>query len=128
MSAKRRQETIAQFSVPLEDVEDSETSTTRASVGCDDDYTMDDSDDDFLDSEDDCTFTREKGKNKKAGPSKSKGKGKDKAGANRHAVDGSSFNGKNPKVMLLSLKAVCLLVKIYQAFPQLMRFSRELWG
>jgi hypothetical protein len=79
MSSKRRQETIAQFSVPLDDV---------ATAG-NDTFTMNTSDDEFLGNEDD-DYGR--GNGKKTSRSKSKGKGK---------------ACTNPKVMLLSLKAVC---------------------
>jgi SWI/SNF-related matrix-associated actin-dependent regulator of chromatin subfamily A3 len=74
MSSKRRQETIAQFSVPLGD------------VGTDDGFTMNASDEEFLDIEDN-SYGRDIGNT-----TKSKGKGK---------------ACTNPKVMLLSLKAVC---------------------
>lgn len=99
MSAKRRQETIAQFSVPLgRDDMDNEVSTARRRAG---------GDDDFLDDEDDdCTYTKGQGK-KKAGTTKPQGKGKNKVGRSRQGVNGSSFSGQNPKVLLLSLKAVC---------------------
>lgn len=75
MSSKRRQETIIQFSVPLND--------DPGSVAA-----MDTSDEEFLgNAVDDCVFS-----GKKSSRNKSKGKGK---------------SSTNPKVMLLSLKAVC---------------------
>lgn len=102
MSAKRRQETIAQFSVPL-DAENAHGSSARRN-----DYVIDD-DDDFIDDEEDDYASAKRNGKKKAGFSKAQGKGKA-----RQAVDGSSFSGQNPKVMLLSLKAVrpkILLIK-----------------
>lgn len=82
-----------------------EVSAARHRAGGDDEFAVEGSDDDFLDDEDDdCTFAKGKGK-KKAGPTKPQGKGK--VGRSRQGVDGSSFSGQNPKVMLLSLKAVC---------------------
>ncbi|KAF7361792.1 DNA repair protein rad5 [Mycena venus] len=85
MSAKRRQEVIAQFSIPVAD-EDGPTSTARhrsrgrsseGSLGCgeDSDYVMEpDNDSDFLDDEDDGSAW-----SKKKGKTKGKGKGKQKA-------------------------------------------------
>lgn len=106
MSAKRRQEAIARFSVPLEEdhlgVDISLTRSRR--TGDADDY-MDAADTEFLDDEDeDCAFSDKKKKKK------SKGKGRASTSSGRHSVDGSSFTEENPKVMLLSLKAVCLRI------------------
>ncbi|KAG5648541.1 hypothetical protein DXG03_003152 [Asterophora parasitica] len=97
MSARRRQETIARFSVPIAD--DASIQESSANVNCDDedDYVMSDNeDDDFIDDEDDdCAFS---GKKKRGRKTKSKGKG-------RASYSGPSYAGENPKVMLLSLKA-----------------------
>ncbi|RDB25140.1 DNA repair protein rad5 [Hypsizygus marmoreus] len=101
MSAKRRQETIARFSIPLPDGEGS--SIRSRIVNDEDDYVMDGSDDGFLDDEDDnCAFS---GKRKGKKSTKMKGKGRASTSNRRSDVDGSSFGGENPKVMLLSLKA-----------------------
>jgi SWI/SNF-related matrix-associated actin-dependent regulator of chromatin subfamily A3 len=97
MSAKRRQEAIERFNVPLEDNEAGSSlgervPTTRSrlrpktssnSVG-DDDSHVNSTDDDFIDDDD----------NGSASIRKRKGKGK--ANTNTH--------GENPRVMLLSLK------------------------
>lgn len=80
MSSKRRQETIAQFSVPL----DNDTGPNT--------FAMDASDEEFLGNEND-DYSRQ-GNGKKT--SRSKSKGKEKAST-------------NPKVMLLSLKAVSVV-------------------
>ena len=101
MSAKRRQETIARFSVPL----GVSGSTPSRSVATD---SLDDDDDDMGDIE--ANYT-ENGvtKNREIRGVASKGKGK------------AASNDENPKVMLLSLKAVrtalrnrsgCLLWKL----------------
>ncbi|KAF5380521.1 hypothetical protein D9615_004518 [Tricholomella constricta] len=97
MSARRRQETIERFSVPIADGVPADENKMGNMNGEDSgDYIMDDDEDEFIDDEDDdCTFSRKKKKGKKA---RSKGKG-------RASVSGSSFAGENPKVMLLSLKA-----------------------
>ncbi|KAF7306156.1 hypothetical protein HMN09_00770900 [Mycena chlorophos] len=79
MSGKRREEAIAQFSVPLG------TDNRAASA--------DDSDEDFIDDDDDDAPRRKKGK----------GKGKQRAKASAY-----SGSGGNPKVMLISLKAGAL--------------------
>ncbi|THH01129.1 hypothetical protein EW026_g1526 [Hermanssonia centrifuga] len=123
MSAKRRQETIAQFSVPLAEDESpallltqapsqrpTRTRSGRSGVanvngadyagdnGEDGDYVMSGGeDDDFIDDADE-----------ESRPTKGKGKGKKKA-KSRPALDGvSTFGGVNPKVMLISLKAGAL--------------------
>jgi len=108
MSAKRRQEAIARFSVPLEaEVEETPTlsrasrktrsgrsSVTMKDVGGGSDNDGDD--DDFIDdSDDDGPFS---GKI-------SKGKGKARARPAK-AYEAFDSSDSNPKVMLLSLKAV----------------------
>ncbi|KAJ7045638.1 SNF2 family N-terminal domain-containing protein [Mycena alexandri] len=111
MSAKRRQETIAQFSIPVSEDDDGDATTARGHScgrssegslgrGGDSDFVMEpDNDSDFLDDEDDDTAHSKKSKGK--GKAKAKAKGKAKA---------SSYNtfGENPKVMLISLKAGAL--------------------
>lgn len=134
MSAKRRQETLERFSLPLEDDMTSGISSETplvSSRGCrsstqvtsheesidtdgdgDADFTMngDSDDDDFLDDEDnDSAFSFKPRKGK--GKSKAKGKAKAKSTARnsvRSGFNGSSFAGENPKVMLISLKAGAL--------------------
>lgn len=122
MSAKRRQETIAQFSVPLEDgsslaLPNEEVPLTRRARrsrssnlddsvaliddmdGNDSDFVVDDADGSFDGDDEDMNGTSE---------SKStQSKGKRKASA-RSSIE-SSYPGTNPKVMLISLKAVSLL-------------------
>jgi len=78
MSSKRRQETIAQFSIPLD-----------AGDGA---LSMDTSDEEFLGKDDDDYVFPRNVDGEKTSRNKSKGKG--------HA-------SAHPKVMLLSLKAVC---------------------
>jgi SWI/SNF-related matrix-associated actin-dependent regulator of chromatin subfamily A3 len=130
MSAKRRQETLERFSLPLEDDVisgiSSETplrggrSSTQVtshedSIEIDDDdadFTMNgvSDDDDFLDDDnDDSGFSSKPRKGK--GKSKAEGKAKAKSTTRtnlRAAFNGSSFAGENPKVMLISLKAGAL--------------------
>ncbi|KAG6918560.1 hypothetical protein DXG01_013650 [Tephrocybe rancida] len=95
MSAKRRQETISRFSVPI-----TEGNSVNAdnSVGDDDDayvFNNDDDDDDDIDDDDDTSaFSAKRHKGKK---NKSKGKAR--------ASGTSAHPSSNPKVMLLSLKA-----------------------
>ncbi|KAG6873273.1 hypothetical protein C0993_001557 [Termitomyces sp. T159_Od127] len=93
MSAKRRQETIARFSVPITD-DATEVVNHRMGNSEDDDnhvFSKED-DDDFLDG--DRASSEKKNKGKQPDP---KGKGRTFAG---------SSEGPNPKVMLLSLKSV----------------------
>jgi hypothetical protein len=107
MSAKRRGDAINRFSVPVEREQSvpqrrsgrNERPTTRDDDSCDSDSIIidDDDDDDFM----------QKVFGKKLDP---KGKGK--------AIDarsGSADGDGNPRVMLLSLKAVCpfQIVKIF---------------
>jgi SWI/SNF-related matrix-associated actin-dependent regulator of chromatin subfamily A3 len=84
MSSKRRQETIAQFSVPLED--------DCAEKPGDDTFAMNTSDEEFVGNEDDDYVLSRTGNREKSTRSKLKGKGR---------------ASTNPKVFLLSLKAVC---------------------
>jgi SWI/SNF-related matrix-associated actin-dependent regulator of chromatin subfamily A3 len=133
MSAKRRQETLERFSLPLEDDVTLETcaetplpptrsrrSSTQAtshgeSIDIDDDGDADftvngiSDDDDFLDNEDDnSAFSSKPRKGKGKAKGNTKGKAKAKSTARRAGVNGSSFAGENPKVMLISLKAGAL--------------------
>ncbi|KAJ3514328.1 hypothetical protein NLJ89_g2437 [Agrocybe chaxingu] len=117
MSAKRRQEAIARFSVPVEEVQDIPAlpRSARSSRGGssivergdngddgDSDFVMNgDDDDDFIDDEDDDDGFTKKQK------AKAKGKGKAKAPARSVSMDYDTFE-ENPKVMLLSLKAGAL--------------------
>lgn len=101
MSAKRRRDAINKFSVPLEREQSipqrrnarSERPTTRYDDSCDSDSMVIDDDDDFIDEDDEQVFGK-----------KSKRKGKGKA---KDARSGSDDGDENPRVMLLSLKAVC---------------------
>jgi SWI/SNF-related matrix-associated actin-dependent regulator of chromatin subfamily A3 len=112
MSAKRRQETIANFSVPVaakafpgdELAPRSRRAARHIVVDRDDDFAKDDSDDDFV--MDDNLYDSSPVRSKK--PKKSKGKGKAKA---RSPSPFDDFDddlevGDNPRVLLLSLKAV----------------------
>ncbi|KAJ6625516.1 SNF2 family N-terminal domain-containing protein [Mycena sp. CBHHK59/15] len=116
MSAKRRQEVIAQFSISVSDDDESGTSaggmehrsrgrSSDGSLGRDEDsdFVMNgsDDDDDFLDFEDGI------GKSKRQ-KVKGKGKGKQNAKASSYANRPTFTLGKNPKVMLISLKAGAL--------------------
>ena len=95
MSAKRRRDAINKFSVPLEQ----QQSIPQTRNACDDDSYGDsmitDDDDEFIDEDDQRAFDKK---------SKRKGKGKAKD-SKSCSIDG----GENPRVMLLSLKAVCCL-------------------
>ncbi|GJE94457.1 SNF2 family N-terminal domain-containing protein [Phanerochaete sordida] len=134
MSAKRRQETIARFSVPLAEDEapaqmltQAPTATqsgratrarrksTRSAAGVVDLTADDDGDDDFVapvDESDDDSFIddSEDERPKKKGKGKVKGKanGKRKASAPKADYDSLLTDGVNPKVMLISLKAGAL--------------------
>jgi SWI/SNF-related matrix-associated actin-dependent regulator of chromatin subfamily A3 len=133
MSAKRRQETLERFSIPLEDELTSGTSSetplpasrphrrSTQMVSPEDPIDHDDNndadfmvgiadDDDFLDDEDDDRAFSSK---RRKGTGKTKGKGKGKAKSTgrisaRAGFNGASFAGENPKVMLISLKAGAL--------------------
>lgn len=123
MSAQKREETIARFSVPLEEgAEPEQASSTQVSstrrrprasqrtinddadvsvAVADDDFVPGD-DDDFVESDDDTAFTNKK-----------KGKGKAKQ---RKTSSTRVFSGVNPKVMLISLKAVSLSIFNHHIF------------
>lgn len=123
MSAQKREETIAQFSVPLEEgAEPEQASSTQVSstrrrprasqrtinddadvsvAVADDDFVPGD-DDDFVESDDDTAFTN-----------KMKAKGKAKQ---RKTSSTRVFSGVNPKVMLISLKAVSLSIFNHHIF------------
>ncbi|TFK94573.1 hypothetical protein K466DRAFT_509225 [Polyporus arcularius HHB13444] len=155
MSARRRQETIARFSVPIEadssgpalsqaappslsqatappssqptvpaSSQRSSRRRGRATQSTviddifnddkdkDDDFVMDDDDqdddDDFIDDDDDDTPFRTQSKKGK-GKAKSKPKAKKRVSIpSTPALDGSQFDGVNPRVMLISLKAGAL--------------------
>ncbi|KAF7376249.1 DNA repair protein rad5 [Mycena sanguinolenta] len=111
MSAKRRQEVIAQFSVPVVEDDTAPAATSRSrgrssdgSAGRrgDSDYMEVDDDSDFIDDEDDDTAWS---RNQK---SKGKGKAKGKAKASSYTAQSTTPAGENPKVMLISLKAGAL--------------------
>jgi len=130
MSAKRRQEAIARFSVPLEaEVEETpalsristKTRSGRSSVTMEDVGEGSDNDgdllnragddDDFIDySDDDGPFSGKR----------SKGKGKARARPAK-AYEAFDSSDSNPKVMLLSLKAVCALNWIMLIYKSLLR-------
>ena len=105
MSARRRQETLERFSVPLEedrglpaDIPFPLKRTRRPSAHADDDTDLsfggsDNADADFSDDPDDEVFSSKK----------AKGKGKDKV-TSRNKKHNSSSAHENPKVMLISLK------------------------
>lgn len=131
MSAKKRQEVLARFSVPIaeapivdDDAMDVEPATSRrrkasrravmddddddnfAPTRQDSDFTPmgQDDDDDFIVSDDDDSYSTKKSKGK--GKAKAKGKGKARAPSPERLDDLSFGNGGNPKILLLSLKAV----------------------
>lgn len=102
MSAKRRRDAITKFNVPLEQEQSipqranvRERPTTRDDDSYDSDPTVNDDDDDFIDEDDGRPFGK---------TSKRKGKGKAK-----YVRSGFADGDENPRVMLLSLKAVCFL-------------------
>ncbi|KDQ57760.1 hypothetical protein JAAARDRAFT_35442 [Jaapia argillacea MUCL 33604] len=129
MSAKRRQETLEQFSVPLEeestqnlpqigrpsrsrrqggqslaDIDDGGSGTFDQG----DDFLpgeQDDGDDSFVE-EDDSIWSTTKRESKANG--KGKGKAPSKGSRLLSSSDGDAFFGENPKVMLISLKAGAL--------------------
>ena len=99
MSVKRRRDTINKFSVSLEQEQSilqrggaRNERRTAHDDSCDSDSMVID-DDDFMDDDDEQVFGK-----------KSKYKGKGKA---KDARSGSADGDENPRVMLLSLKAVC---------------------
>ncbi|KAI0779816.1 SNF2 family N-terminal domain-containing protein [Fomes fomentarius] len=146
MSARRRQETIARFSVPIEpsstlapplsqatappssqptEPASSQRSTRRSRSAKsiivesidddnDDDFVMGDDqvddDDDFIDDDDDdvapARTQPKKGKGKGKANANAKGKGKKKASPPTPSYP--EFDGPNPRVMLISLKAGAL--------------------
>ncbi len=146
MSARRRQETIARFSVPIEafsalapplsqatappssqptEPASSQRSTRRSRStksmivesiddDKDDDFVMGggqvDDDDDFIDDDDDdaapARTQPKKGKGKGKANTNAKGKGKKKASLPNPSYP--EFDGPNPRVMLISLKAGAL--------------------
>jgi SWI/SNF-related matrix-associated actin-dependent regulator of chromatin subfamily A3 len=128
MSAKRRQETLASFSVPVEDdepIQSSQNTTTsrkkrvtrQASLDNDDFPFDNDDDDDFVmddvanDDDDEGNDFSSVGK---------KGKGKLKTIVGNNTIRSSGLGRGNPRVMLISLKAVC---SIYVASPPLLTLT-----
>ncbi|KAG2126297.1 SNF2 family N-terminal domain-containing protein [Suillus clintonianus] len=125
LSARRRKETLERFSIPLEAEEDlavdvetpipsSRRRTSTHTTLVEDDVLLEnddsslivDDDDDDDDFEEDLSTRAKKGK----GKSKPKNKGKAKARygtptSQKARLDGSSFGGEIPRVMLISLKA-----------------------
>ncbi|CAL1707747.1 unnamed protein product [Somion occarium] len=124
MSARSRQETLAKFSIPITDEDVASIPATQPSsgrpsrqrmqssqavidVGADDtndaDFVMADGrgDSDFIDDEDDAPSPAKKRKGKKKATVKTRSSG-------TRVLDGSAFEGENPRVMLLSLKAGAL--------------------
>jgi SWI/SNF-related matrix-associated actin-dependent regulator of chromatin subfamily A3 len=101
MSAKRRQEAIARFSVPLEGISSLETTAAprrssrklRNAEATASDNDSDDSDSDFaMDDDANDNLSDDTGSSSLSTRKKTKGKGK--------------VSDENPRVMLLSLKAV----------------------
>ncbi|KAF8210396.1 SNF2 family N-terminal domain-containing protein [Mycena galopus ATCC 62051] len=108
MSAKRRQEVIAQFSIPVADDaagamrDHSRGRSSEGSLGRgeDSDCVME-PDNDLADDDEDSAWSKKKGK--------AKGKGKQKQKAKASYTARSTYAaGENPKVMLISLKAGAL--------------------
>ena len=101
MSAKRRRDAINRFTVPLDREQsipprrNAGNGQTARDDGSYDSDPMIDDDDDFIDEDD-----------KQVSGKRSKCKGKGKAKSTR---SGSADEDENPRVMLLSLKAVCCL-------------------
>ncbi|KIJ68013.1 hypothetical protein HYDPIDRAFT_107592 [Hydnomerulius pinastri MD-312] len=124
LSARRRQEVLERFSIPLESGAPSSTFeetpllptrrrriTTQSTLVDDEDSFADEKDSDFIVDSDDDNFDESIASQAKKGKAKAKGKGKAKAGPRAKAkpvFDGSAFSGENPRVMLISLKAGAL--------------------
>ena len=139
MSAKRRQEAIARFSVPIEahsampsfsqSNSQAPASTQRArrarssrpvlpdssiaiDDGADGDYVVDDEqddDDDFVDDDDVAARRTQSKKGKGKAKAKAKGRVRESSGASSELPPSRpEFNGVNPHVMLISLKAGAL--------------------
>ncbi|KAH7915183.1 SNF2 family N-terminal domain-containing protein [Hygrophoropsis aurantiaca] len=127
MSAKRRQETLERFSIPLDDATSTtatdeaplptarRTRASRVPASFDEDDTMvADDDSDFVAEDDDDDFDEAISTRAKRSKTKAKGKGKanPKAKAASRAskanFDNALSNEENPKVMLISLKAGAL--------------------
>ncbi|KAG1890243.1 SNF2 family N-terminal domain-containing protein [Suillus subluteus] len=126
LSAKRRKEVLEQFSIPLEAEEDlavdietplpprrrrtsTQTTLVEEDVLLEDDdssFIVDDADDDDDDFEEDISTMAKKGKGKSKPKNKSKAKATYGPRTGQKAkFDGSSFGGRIPRVMLISLKA-----------------------
>ncbi|THH29944.1 hypothetical protein EUX98_g4232 [Antrodiella citrinella] len=132
MSQKRRQDTIARFSVPITDdlpsaslAASSQPGPTQRRTRRKASGTIDADGDDFMDAGNDSDFIVQDGdgdsdfiddddaddrpKKKKTAKAKGKRKASGRASTGRSAYSGSSsFDGENPKVMLISLKAGAL--------------------
>ena len=125
MSAKKRQDALTRFNVPLDDspsalgAEDealpSRPARRNPKKAMLDDTDADDNGDFVgIDSatdneDDDGSFVNESQKNRQnAKKGKNKGKATQSQGSVCAGLDGSSFGGENPKVMLISLKAGAL--------------------
>jgi len=114
MSAKRREQVIEDFSVPLQpwdEITSSQAPTSSQVINLDSDSDFVPDDDDFIDDDLEYVPASQRGKGKakaKAkGKSKSKGKGKAKAPAfSQRSSQG--YSSRNPPVMLISLKAGAL--------------------
>lgn len=123
LSAKKRQEVLERFSIPLDPDESpapgeplppTRQHPTQTQITADDENATNGKDSDFVvgndtdddDFEEDISTYVKKSRVKET---KSKGKGKAKAiPAVKQVFDGSAFYGENPKVMLISLKAGAL--------------------
>lgn len=126
LSARQRQEVLERFSIPLDPDESPapreplpsgstcrRQTQTQFTLDEDDEDATNDNESDFVagnDTDDD--FDEDissRVKKSKAKDKKKKGKGKARAiPAVKQTFDGSTFYGKNPKVMLISLKAGAL--------------------
>lgn len=150
MSAKRRQETIAQFSVPLREEaaeaapagnsttgKRKRTSSSRP-IAVDDDFpfpeilrTDRDDDSDFIVDDDDLSDAYDDTSSPvkpKKGKGKAKGKGKGKARSDSPDTFDRSYSGENPKVMLISLKAVGFYLYIFSVSRSYTLLSGRSWA
>ena len=125
LSARKRQEVLERFSIPLDHDESPAPgeplptarlgrSRTQSTLAEDGENATDGNDSDFIvgNDTDDDDFEEDistRVKKSKVKESKDKGKGKAKAiPAVKQVFDGAAFYGENPKVMLISLKAGAL--------------------
>lgn len=112
MSAKRRQEAIARFSVPIAEEEPALQKANRKTRDKDGTAAQvidvaDDNDSDFAMNDDSDDFTDDGNDDGPIAGKKSKSHGKGKAKSVSRQSFGFEGSAENPRVMLLSLKAVC---------------------